>query len=562
MVGHHRPRRFAKHRAQLQVDGFFARAVVHKSELHIARGLTNHIHRRPFAVGNGPQFVDMLFVHHQPHPLLRLVADNLLVREGRVAHRELIEVNTSTGRFHQLREAVQVSPCPVVVDGDNRVIGFFGEGPNGIVSPPLHLGVRALNGVQFDGIGILARGHRRHGATAHPDTVVIPTEQHHFVARDGFILERIDLFAIANPPGQHNHLVEAESLAVFLMFERVERPGNQGLPKFIPEIRSPVRSLNQDIFRSLVEPFTRRDIAFPRASFRVVAQTRIGRHIAGRTGHRESPFPACDAVTNLTAGTRCRPVERFHGCREVVRFGLHRDDAFKILRHKVIRSFVRGRSKLFNHSPLQERAVVLVGRHHPTGIGRRGLLDEFEECFGFLLPVNHKLTVENLVAAVFRIDLRETKHLAVGQRTADFHRQVLQILYLVRIEGQPLFAVIALDILDIDNRFGLFVDGKDLTVNGAVHAIQHLVIGCRFAVHHAELFDAGNALNPHILGDFNRIGTPRRNHFAPRPHKDAAHGTYVEPFGVAEQPAQFVNILFGQRRGSLHGIDGVVATEE
>ena len=70
-----------------------------------------------------------------------------------------------------------------------------------------------------------------------------------------------------------------------------------------------------------------------------------------------------------------------------------------------------GRSKLLDDRPLREGHVVLVGRENLVGVLVGGLLDHIEKRRLHLLAVDDKLSAEDLVAAVLRVDLCKTENL-------------------------------------------------------------------------------------------------------------------------------------------------------
>ena len=115
-VVHYGARRIAKHIGKLQIDRVFVGLLVGKAELHIACGLTHNIHWRALAVGNLLQVVYILVFQYQTHTFLTLVTHNFLVRQCRVADRQLADVDNAASGLNQLRQTVQVTACAVVVD--------------------------------------------------------------------------------------------------------------------------------------------------------------------------------------------------------------------------------------------------------------------------------------------------------------------------------------------------------------------------------------------------------------------------------------------------------------
>ena len=124
------------------------------------------------------------------------------------------------------------------------------------------------------------------------------------------------------------------------MFECLQAAADQRLPEFIAEIRRAVRRFDQDVFGGLVQPLAGFGLLFPFAS---AVQPRV----SGRSGYRERPLAAGDPVADLAAGSGRRAVERLDGRREVVRFGLDRNDALELLDLEIVRRVVGRRGELF-----------------------------------------------------------------------------------------------------------------------------------------------------------------------------------------------------------------------
>lgn len=343
-VVQHRARRLAEHVFQLQVDRFFAGFMVDERELHVAGRFADYVERGAFAFRDAAQFPDVFFLHHESHAFLRFVADDLFGAERGVADRQLIHVDSAAGRFDQFAQAVQVAARAVVVDRDDRVHLLFRYGPDRIVNPFLHLRVRTLHGVQLDRSGVFAGCHRRNGSAAHADAVVVAAEQHDLVARVRFVLDAVLFAAVAYAAGLHDDFVESVFLAVLEVFECLQAAADQRLPEFIAEIRRAVRRFDQDVFGGLVQPLAGFGLLFPFAS---AVQPRVSRHVNGRSGYRERPLAAGDPVADLAAGSGRRAVERLDGRREVVRFGLDRNDALELLDLEIVRRVVGRRGELF-----------------------------------------------------------------------------------------------------------------------------------------------------------------------------------------------------------------------
>ena len=140
------------------------------------------------------------------------------------------------------------------------------------------------------------------------------------------------------------------------------------------------------------------------------------------------------------------------------------------------------------------------------------------------------------MTAMLRVDLRETEHLAVGQRTVELCAQRLQVIHLFRIERQAFLLVVCLDVGDVNNLIRFFENFKDVGAEILIKALKHLVVGWIFCCCREKLFNAFNSGKTHVLGYFHRVRTPRGYHLPARSHKLAFHRRGVKQLGVVEQP--------------------------
>ena len=559
LVGHHRFGRIAYHVRQADVDGPVALRVF-KAEHHVARGASHHIHRRTLALADATHQFYVFVLEHQSHALLAFVAYYFAGRQRVVAHRQAVHVDGAARLFYQFRQAVEVAARAVVVYRDNRVAVRLDHGSDGVHHALLHFGVRALHRIEFYAVAILARGHARHCAAAHSDAVVVAAEHHHLVARLGLVLQGVAALGKADAARQHYHLVVGIFTVVLLVLERQHRAADYGLPELVAKVAGTVRRLYKNLSRSLIEPFAHAHSLLPWA---VVGQSRIRRHIHGRACHRQRTGAAGQSVAYFAASAGRRAVEWLHGCREVVRLGLERQHGLDVFRLELTGLVAALGRKLHCHRAFDERHIVLVGRHQIVGVGLRRALDQFEERAFLLLAVNHKHAAENLVAAVLRVDLRKAEHFAVGQLAAQAAAQVVEIFYFDFAQSQALLAVVCLKVVDVDDGFGLAVGVECLLVEPLVEHLEHRVIFGLVAAHAKELFDATDAADAHVLGYFDGIGAPRRDHLLARPHKEAVHRVGACQFRPTEEPFQFRYVVGQWFLRHLDGYDsGIIAPEK
>ena len=111
-----------------------------------------------------------------------------------------------------------------------------------------------------------------------------------------------------------------------------------------------------------------------------------------------------------------------------------------------------------------EGHIVLVGRYEPVGVFLRSAFDELEERLRFLLAVDYERAVENLVAAVLGIHLREAEYLGIGERAAEFLCKRVEVCLFLGAERQTLCAVVLMDVGNVDNRLRPAVDVEHAAV--------------------------------------------------------------------------------------------------
>ena len=352
--------RGAEHIRQSQVNGLVSPCLF-EGQVHILRGASYDIHRSTLTLGDACDALYIFALDEQAHTLLTLVTDDFLGGKGLVSDGEGAEVKVSACRLHELGEAIEVTACSVVVDGDDGVVLALGERTDDVLDTLLHLGVGALDGIELDGTSILPCVHGADGAATHTDAVVVPTEQDDFFARLGSTLLRITAAGIAHATSEHNDLVEAVGRCGVLPFvlEGQHRTADEWLTELVPEVARPIGGLRQDLARSLVEPRTRSTVLLPRT---ILRRAWVAGHIDGRPSQGDTGTSASHTVTDLPTRTCGSPVEGFYGRGEVMRLGLEAQHAIDGLADEEVRLITRGRSKLLQLlRAIDEGYIILVG---------------------------------------------------------------------------------------------------------------------------------------------------------------------------------------------------------
>ena len=143
------------------------------------------------------------------------------------------------------------------------------------------------------------------------------------------------------------------------------------------------------------------------------------------------------------------------------------------------------------------------------------------------------------MAAVFRVHLRETKHFAVGERSAKAFAQLLEVGNFFGAQCKTFLHVVLFHIVDVDNWVGSFGDGEDVVVKNVIYTLQHLVEFWLFATAFGEFLNARDSRKTHVLGDFDGVSAPRRNHFATRPYKCATNDVVANLCCAVKKPTEF-----------------------
>ena len=252
-----------EHVTEFQVYGRIAVAAVLKCEVALAADLAYYVERSSFPFGYLAQFLSVGLFHYESHALLTLIADNLLVGQGRVAYRQFGYVYVTADFLHQLGQAVQVAAGTVVVNRYDGVVLLLGHRAYRVVHPLLHLGVGSLYGIQLYGIVVFSGGYGRYGSSAHADAVVVTAEEDDVIALGRTVLGCIGHFGEAYTSCQHDDLVVAVfalgSVRILLrVLECLERAADKWLAELVAEVGGSVGCLDQNLGGCLVQPFARR----------------------------------------------------------------------------------------------------------------------------------------------------------------------------------------------------------------------------------------------------------------------------------------------------------------
>ena len=301
------------------------------------------------------------------------------------------------------------------------------------------------------------------------------------------------------------------------MFKGKHRSADEGLTELVAEIAGAVGGLDEDLFGRFIEPGPGLHTRFPGTG---TPQPRVGGHVDRRAGHGDASPAARHAVADFAAASRGRSVEGLYSGREIVGLGLQGDDRMNIADAEETWNVLRERGELLDIGPLDKGDIVLVSRNEEVGVRLCRFFYERKERFGHFLAVDDKGAVEDLMPAVFRVDLRETEKFAVGQVAPELAAQPGKIINLLRAQGKPLFAVVGRNIGDETHRFRLVMNMEDLLAQSPVQVPEHRVKPLSRPIHrksyivNRKFFYPADPADPHILGYLHGVCAPWCHHLA------------------------------------------------
>lgn len=114
-----------------------------------------------------------------------------------------------------------------------------------------------------------------------------------------------------------------------------------------------------------------------------------------------------------------------------MRLGLERNHRLYLPFFEEVGAGGVGGRELLHFRALHEGHIIFIGRHEAIGVLLRRLFYHLEEAGVHFLAVDDERTVENLVATVLGVNLREAEDLAVRQGAAQTRCQPLEIDYLL-----------------------------------------------------------------------------------------------------------------------------------
>jgi len=566
-------RRLAQQHVHRHVDRALAAGAVLEDQLTLVGGDAHHRVGRALAAAHLVEQRQQVRVDRQDIALLALVAPDFLRRQAGLFQRHLADVEgrALAGAVDQLGEGVGDAARAHVVDGHDRVA--LAQRPavvDDLLRPALDLGVAPLHRVEVERGGVGARSHRRGGAAAHADAHARAAELHQ--QRAGAEGQLVGLAGAdrAQAAGDHDRLVVAAAHARHRLLEDAEVAGQVRTAELVVERRAPQRALGHDLQRAGDVLGLADGIVLPRLVR--AGQVQVGDMEARQAGLGLGAAAGRALVADLAAGAGGGARERRDGGRVVVRLDLHQHMRGLGARAVLRRVGVALRQPALDRAALHHRGVVAVGDDGALRRETLGVTDHAEHRQVLRLPVDGEVRVEDLVAAVLGVGLREHHQLDVAGVALELGEGLDQVVDLVVRQRQAEVLVgdfqrraALADHVDMGQRLGLLGVEKmaaGLAVEGdrLGHAVvqQHragldLLARERLGAAlervdqaglelQAELGDALDAVDVQaaVVGDVGGLGGPRRHGAQARHH----HHQLALGRGLG-------GVAVGQQRGEL-----------
>ena len=323
------------------------------------------------------------------------------------------------------------------------------------------------------------------------------------------------------------------------MFKSKHGTADERLAELVSEVTGTIRSLDENLLWCLIEPLSNGYDILPIACdtgdagcsrFYILLQTRISRHIDCRSCNRPRTDTTTHTVADFTARTCSCPVERLYCSWEVVRFSLQGDNTLDVGHAEPVAGTLVCGCKLLDNRSLGKSHIIFIGRQYFPWMFCRSFLNHGKERRLHLLAIDDERTTENLMTAMFRINLCKTENLGVGQRPTVLLLYLMQVSHLFWRQRKSFLLVKLFQVVNTSYRSRFYVHFEDVLIQSFVHALQHRIVLSILRRHGKILFNTRNTFDVHVLRNLNSIGTPRSHHLAARTYEIS-----FNPFSVYER---------------------------
>ncbi len=507
--------------------------------------------------------------------LLGLVAPDLVRGHARlvVGHVAQFEAATAATVVDQLREGIgNATGTDVMDEGDGVLVAQLPAAVDDLLAAAFHFRVLALYRGEIQ-IGRAGTGRDRGGgAAAQADQHGRAAEHDQLGANGDLGLLHVIFTDVAHAASEHDRLVITTHLVaarrVDRLLEGTEVTGQRRAAELVVERGAAQRAFNHDVQRR-DDAFRLAVGLFPRLL--EAGDVQVGDGETGQTGLWLGAAAGGALVANLAAGAGGSTGEWRDGRRVVVGFHLHQD-VHRLLHRAVLAGFRIGEETPCGVAD-DDRRVVLVSGQHVLAVHLVGVLDHAEQRLVLALAVDVPAGVEDLVAAVLGVGLREHHQFDVVRVALEALEGTDQIIDLVFGQGQAQVGVglfqrgaTATEDVHGSQRLGL---GMAEQVGGCFETIEHhlchaIVKRCGnqlcIAIGKLALHVIGDAplqpldlLQPAVVGDIAGLARPRRNGAEARHHEEQPPGRFLHRHtgAVLQQAGQYVLLIRAERAGNL-----------
>ena len=382
----------------------------------ISSRIAQHGKRAALALADFRECLQALRRDRQHVAFLGFVAPDLPRRHATVlgGHRAQLEARAAAGGVDEFGHRIGQPARTHVVDRENRiVVAQLPAAVDHFLRPALDFRVAALHRIEIQVFRIRAGAHRGRRPAAHADQHSRPAElnQQCLVVED--YLRAMRGRDIANAAGEHDRLVVTASRSANQLLECPEVTREARPAEFVVECGGADRPVQHDLQRGHDPAGTPVVLLLPWP--RHAGNTQVGNRVAHQACFRLRS-PSGRAFVHLAARARRSARERRDRGGMIVGFAF--DDQICFLRSCPVDKILV-RIEALRHRTFKNRCIVGVGQHGALRVGRMAVPDHREQRLVLLLAVDDPVRIEDLVAAVLGIGLREHAQLRVARIAAE-----------------------------------------------------------------------------------------------------------------------------------------------
>ena len=391
----------------------------------VAGCLAQHGEGTAFARADLPEEVAAFGGNGENISFLRLVAPDLARREAGVLHRDIaqLDARAAARRVHELGQRVGQAAGADVVDREDRVrLAELPAAVDHLLRAALDLGVVALHRVEIERLDVRPRAHRRGGAAAHADEKTGAAQMNQQGSDGKRLLMRVLRPKAAEATRKHDRLV----IAAVAVLEDAEVAAKVGPAELVVVRRGADRRLEHDVECRGDAARLAGLLTLP--GLRRGGNAQVRHRIADQPGLGLGAAAGGALVADLAARAGGGAGKGRDRGGMVVRLAL--DHKMGLLPHVTVRVLLAGEESL-RDAAFDYRGVVGVRHHGALRIRRVRVADHRKQRLRLALAVDDPVGVEDLVAAVLGVRLREHGELGVRRVATDRAVRTLEVLDLL-----------------------------------------------------------------------------------------------------------------------------------